>query len=241
MARALARELDASWRSLWHSKPGTAPRLPASRTRPSHCLGQHPSRPGPEPGGLQEAGAAHRPLRQQPGLSPSARSPVLARTRRTPLPGSLHSPPKVASTPRQGPGPPWASPNTSPSMEIALGEGRYGLTPPSGGSAAAAAAAAAADRPSTSGRPTSSPTGTTSTDAAEYSENARLVSSALSDDGMTPLISVRGGPPALRRTGGAIRRTAQRCLRCRAHLAARLGACSSCNWPLQLPACWAAH
>ncbi|KAI7841423.1 hypothetical protein COHA_004818 [Chlorella ohadii] len=68
-------------------------------------------------------------------------------------------------------------------MEIPLAEGRFvqqQAAPPLPPAAAAAGPII--------GRSSSPHSETVSTDAAEYSEHARLVSSALSDDGMTPLI-----------------------------------------------------
>jgi hypothetical protein len=71
-------------------------------------------------------------------------------------------------------------------MEIRLAEGQGRYQSPGGGGTATAGV---------SGGPGGSPTSdvrTEDSDAAEYSENARLVGAALSDDGMTPLIQVRG-------------------------------------------------
>ena len=89
-------------------------------------------------------------------------------------------------------------------MEVALG--RYGQQSPAAGGATLAAGGG---RPSvrTGGSPTSDGlrSDTVSTDAAEYSEHARLVNSALSDDGMTPLIQVgrRWGGHQQERTAGS--------------------------------------
>lgn len=75
---------------------------------------------------------------------------------------------------------------SSPEMEIPLASGRF-VQPQ-----AAPPLPPAATAVPISGRGSASPQSeTVSTEAAEYSEHARLVSSALSDDGMTPLIQVR--------------------------------------------------
>lgn len=71
-------------------------------------------------------------------------------------------------------------------MEIPLAEGRF-VQPQQAAAALPPAAATAAGGPFNGSSP-SRHSETMSTDAAEYSEHARLVSSALSDDGMTPLI-----------------------------------------------------
>ncbi len=79
-----------------------------------------------------------------------------------------------------------ASGSSPDRMEIPLAEGRFvqqQAAPPLPPAAAAAGPII--------GRSSSPHSETVSTDAAEYSEHARLVSSALSDDGMTPLIHVR--------------------------------------------------
>ncbi|PRW05827.1 TVP38 TMEM64 family membrane [Chlorella sorokiniana] len=68
-------------------------------------------------------------------------------------------------------------------MEIPLAEGRF-VQPPAAAPLPPAAAAGPLNGRSSPSRHSE----TVSTDAAEYSEHARLVSSALSDDGMTPLI-----------------------------------------------------
>lgn len=77
---------------------------------------------------------------------------------------------------------------SSPEMEIPLAEGRF-VQPQQAAAALPPAAATAAGGPFNGSSP-SRHSETMSTDAAEYSEHARLVSSALSDDGMTPLIQV---------------------------------------------------
>lgn len=73
--------------------------------------------------------------------------------------------------------------------DIPLAEGRFVQAP---------AAAPPTGRPGAGSPVSTGVRSSDSTDAAEYSENARLVgSSALSDDGMTPLIQV--GPRRRRR------------------------------------------
>ena len=74
----------------------------------------------------------------------------------------------------------------SSSMEIRLAEGQGRYQSPGGGTATAGPSGGPG------GSPTSDGVRTEDSDAAEYSENARLVGAALSDDGMTPLIQVRG-------------------------------------------------
>ena len=94
------------------------------------------------------------------------------------------------------------SPGSS-SMEIRLAEGQGRFQSPGGGAATAGPSGLPA------GSPTSDGLRSEDSDAAEYSENARLVGAALSDDGMTPLIQVRRvhgcGGRRWRRCGGSAR------------------------------------
>lgn len=87
---------------------------------------------------------------------------------------ALNSPPRAAFTPKMAGDIPLQPYSSLPSPR-----------PPSGGAQPSPAGGA----PIARGSPVSPGT---SSDAAEYSENARLVaSSALSDDGMTPFLQVR--------------------------------------------------
>jgi hypothetical protein len=92
----------------------------------------------------------------------------------------------------------------SSSMEIRLAEGQGRYQSPGGGTATAGPSGGPG------GSPTSDGVRTEDSDAAEYSENARLVGAALSDDGMTPLIQVRVCVGAVPGSAARVRRLRQR-------------------------------
>ena len=163
--------------------------------------------------------SAHTQFGRQarPGQPPPSRSPFADRRCRAPQPPfagfqapgqpavdsqrSAQAPAATGGRSARGTAKPWPMQGTpsparpllaaavsSPEMEIPLAEGRF-VQPQQAAAALPPAAATAAGGPFNGSSP-SRHSETMSTDAGEYSEHARLVSSALSDDGMTPLIQV---------------------------------------------------